>query len=109
LTKILAEQPQNIVDTFEEYSKKLKEERFKIKTDHLRDLYIPPMQYNDAKKLIKLFQVQFDNVDNKTTIYSNLFQIKNMQIMANEANYNFCFTCLTFLNLLAIIVECKAD
>lgn len=61
LAKILAEQPQNVVDIFEEYSKKLKEKRFKIKMDHLRDLYISPVQYDDAKKLIKLFQVRFDN------------------------------------------------
>lgn len=60
LAKILAEQPQNAVDIFEEYSKKLKEERFKTKTDYLRDLYIPPVQYDDAKKLIKLFQVRSD-------------------------------------------------
>ncbi|XP_025991672.2 radial spoke head protein 6 homolog A [Solenopsis invicta] len=56
LAKILAERPQNAVDIFEEYSRKLKEERLKTKTDHLRDLYIPPLQYDDAKKLIKLFQ-----------------------------------------------------
>ncbi|XP_029661316.1 radial spoke head protein 6 homolog A [Formica exsecta] len=56
LAKLLAEQPRNAIDTFEEYSRKLKEERFKTKTDHLRDLYVPPVQYDDAKKLIKLFQ-----------------------------------------------------
>ncbi|XP_018396304.1 PREDICTED: radial spoke head protein 4 homolog A [Cyphomyrmex costatus] len=56
LAKVLAERPSNVVDIFEEYSRKLKEERFKIKSDYLQDLYIPPMQYDDAKKLIKLFQ-----------------------------------------------------
>ncbi|XP_020297326.1 radial spoke head protein 6 homolog A, partial [Pseudomyrmex gracilis] len=56
LAKILAERPRNAVDNFEEYSRKLKEERFKSKTDHLRDQYVPPVQYEDAKKLIKLFQ-----------------------------------------------------
>ncbi|XP_070156847.1 radial spoke head protein 6 homolog A [Polyergus mexicanus] len=56
LAKLLAEQPRNAIDIFEEYSRKLKEERFKTKTDHLRDLYVPPVQYDDAKKLIKLFQ-----------------------------------------------------
>lgn len=60
LAKILAERPRNAVDVFEEYSKKLKEERFKTKKDYLRDLYIPPVQYDDAKKLIKLFQVRSD-------------------------------------------------
>ncbi|XP_036145932.1 radial spoke head protein 6 homolog A [Monomorium pharaonis] len=56
LAKILAEQPQNAIDIFEEYSRKLKEERLKIKTNYLRDLFIPPVQYDDAKELIKLFQ-----------------------------------------------------
>ncbi|KAL6256088.1 hypothetical protein P5V15_013323 [Pogonomyrmex californicus] len=56
LAKILAERPQNAIDIFEEYSRKLKEERFKSKTDHLRNLYISPVQYDDAKRFIKLFQ-----------------------------------------------------
>lgn len=60
LTKILTEQPRNAVDIFEEYSRKLKMMKFKTKTDYLRDLYIPPVQYDDAKKLIKLFQVRPD-------------------------------------------------
>lgn len=59
LTKILTEQPKNAVDIFEEYSRKLKMMKFKT-TDYLRDLYIPPVQYDDAKKLIKLFQVRPD-------------------------------------------------
>lgn len=45
------------MDIFEQYSRQLKEERFKEKTDHLRDLYVPPAQYEDAKKLMELFQV----------------------------------------------------
>lgn len=60
LAKILAERPRNAVNIFEQYSRKLKEERFKTKTDHLRDLYVPPVQYDDAKKLIRLFQVRSD-------------------------------------------------
>ncbi|KAL2711444.1 radial spoke head protein 6 A [Vespula squamosa] len=56
LSKILAERPKNAVDLFEEYSRKLKEERFKTQTNHLRDVYVPPMQYENAKKLIALFQ-----------------------------------------------------
>lgn len=60
LAKILAEQPRNAVDIFEEYSRKLKKVKFKTKMNHLRDLYIPPIQYDDAKKLIKLFQVRSD-------------------------------------------------
>ncbi|KAK2580599.1 hypothetical protein KPH14_007718 [Odynerus spinipes] len=56
LAKILAERPRNAVDVFEEYSRRLKEERFKTQTDHLRDVYVPPARYEDAKKLIQLFQ-----------------------------------------------------
>ncbi|XP_014477558.1 PREDICTED: radial spoke head protein 6 homolog A [Dinoponera quadriceps] len=64
LAKVLAERPRNAVDIFEQYSRKLKEERFKTKTDHLRDLYTPPVQYDDAKKLIRLFQ-QIDGQDER--------------------------------------------
>ncbi|KAF7384842.1 hypothetical protein HZH66_011928 [Vespula vulgaris] len=56
LSKILAERPKNAVDLFEEYSRRLKEERFKTQTNHLHDVYVPPMQYENAKKLIALFQ-----------------------------------------------------
>lgn len=57
LSKILAERPKNAVDLFEEYSKRLKEERFKTRTNHLRDVYVPPVQYENAKRIIALFQV----------------------------------------------------
>ncbi|XP_048510818.1 radial spoke head protein 6 homolog A [Athalia rosae] len=56
LNKILSERPKNAVDIFEQYSRQLKEERFRNNTDHIRDLYVPPTQYEDAKKLIELFQ-----------------------------------------------------
>ncbi|XP_012137342.1 radial spoke head protein 4a isoform X2 [Megachile rotundata] len=56
LNKILAEQPRNAVDVFEEISKKVKRERFKTEDNHLRDLYVPPVQYKEAKNLIKLFK-----------------------------------------------------
>ncbi|KZC06536.1 Radial spoke head protein 4 like protein A [Dufourea novaeangliae] len=56
LAKILAEKPRNAADIFEEYSRKVKEERFKTGTNHLRDLHVPPAQYENAKKLIKLFK-----------------------------------------------------
>ena len=57
MSKILAERPRNALDIFEDYSRKLKEERFKTQTDHLRDIYIPPIQYENAKRLLKLFEV----------------------------------------------------
>nr|XP_034177169.1 radial spoke head protein 6 homolog A [Osmia lignaria]XP_034177170.1 radial spoke head protein 6 homolog A [Osmia lignaria] len=56
LAKILAERPRNVVDIFEEISRKVKEERFKTEDNHLRDLYVPPVQYKEAKNLIKLFK-----------------------------------------------------
>ena len=57
ITKILADRPKNAVDIFEDYSRKLKDERFRSKTDYLRDLYVPPFQYEEAKKFKKLYQV----------------------------------------------------
>ncbi|KAF3424064.1 hypothetical protein E2986_07360 [Frieseomelitta varia] len=56
LAKILAERPKNAVDIFEEFSRRVKEERFKTKSHHFRDVYVPPTQSEDAKKIIKLFQ-----------------------------------------------------
>ncbi|XP_033339714.2 radial spoke head protein 4a [Megalopta genalis] len=56
LAKILAERPKNAVDIFEEYSRKVKEERFKTETNHLRDLYVPPARYENAKTLVQLFK-----------------------------------------------------
>lgn len=58
VAKILAERPKNICDVFEEYSRKVKEERFKTQNNHLRDIYVPPAQYEAAKKIIKLFKVR---------------------------------------------------
>ncbi|XP_076762249.1 radial spoke head protein 4a [Xylocopa sonorina] len=57
LAKILAERPQNAVDIFEEYSRRVKEERFKTRdTHHLRDVYVPPAQYEEARKIVELFK-----------------------------------------------------
>lgn len=58
LAKILAERPRNAVDIFEEYSRRVKEERFKTQSNHLRDVHVGPAQYEDARKLIKLFKVR---------------------------------------------------
>lgn len=58
LAKILAERPKNAVDIFEEFSRKVKEERFKTQSNHLRDVYVAPAQYEDAKEIIKLFKVR---------------------------------------------------
>ncbi|XP_012275774.1 radial spoke head protein 6 homolog A [Orussus abietinus] len=56
LNRILSEKPKNAVDVFEEYSRKVKAERFKTRNNHLRDVYVPPPQYHEAKQLMKLFQ-----------------------------------------------------
>lgn len=58
LGKILAERPKNVVDFFEEYSRRVKEERFKTNANHIRDLYVPPARYENARKIIELFKVR---------------------------------------------------
>ncbi|XP_068083680.1 radial spoke head protein 6 homolog A [Anabrus simplex] len=57
LAKILAERPRNILEFFEEHSRKLKETRFRDKTEHLLDLYVPPERYERAKEIMSLFEV----------------------------------------------------
>ncbi|CAH1982989.1 unnamed protein product [Acanthoscelides obtectus] len=56
LNKILAERPENIIDFFEEYSRKIKERRFKPMTDHLEDIYVPPGRYDLASKMMPLLR-----------------------------------------------------
>ncbi|XP_065159724.1 radial spoke head protein 6 homolog A [Atheta coriaria] len=50
LNKILAERPENVIDFFEEYSRKVKEKRFRPLTDHLEDIYVHPPRYKLCKK-----------------------------------------------------------
>nr|CAD7575243.1 unnamed protein product [Timema californicum] len=57
LNKIISEQPENVVEYFEEYSRKLKESRFRPETDHLQDVYVPPEDFELAKKLMPMFEV----------------------------------------------------
>lgn len=52
LNKILAERPQNVIDFFEEYSRKVKEQRYLPLTDHLEDMYITPASYDLASKMM---------------------------------------------------------
>ena len=56
LTKVLSVRPNNALSAFEEYSKKLRDDKFKS-SNLLRDRYVPPPQYEEAKKLINLFKV----------------------------------------------------
>lgn len=57
LNKILAERPENVIDFFEEYSRKVKEKRFKPLTDHLEDIFVPTARYELASKLLPLLRV----------------------------------------------------
>lgn len=57
LNKILAERPENVIDFFEEYSRKVKEKRFKPLTDHLEDIFVPTARYECARKIIPLLRV----------------------------------------------------
>ena len=57
LKKILSERPRNIADSFEEFSLKIRESRFRDKTDHLRDVFVTPEQYEFSQKLLSLLQV----------------------------------------------------
>lgn len=57
LNKILVERPENIVDFFEDYSRKVKESRFKAMTDHLEDIYVEPGRYALANKIMPLLKV----------------------------------------------------
>ncbi|KAF5307476.1 hypothetical protein FQR65_LT06831 [Abscondita terminalis] len=56
LNKILAERPQNVIDFFEEYSRKVKEKRFKPLNDHLEDIYVSPKRYMLSKKIMPLLR-----------------------------------------------------
>ncbi|XP_044729060.1 radial spoke head protein 4 homolog A [Chrysoperla carnea] len=51
LNKILSERPQNIIDFFEDYSRKVKECRYRNATDHLRDIYEQTEEVEDSIKL----------------------------------------------------------
>ncbi|CAG9772460.1 unnamed protein product [Ceutorhynchus assimilis] len=53
LDKILAERPQNVIDLFEDYSRKVKEQRFKPSTDHLEDIYVSPGAYELADRMLR--------------------------------------------------------
>lgn len=58
LNKILSERPDNIIDFFEEYSRKLKEERYKPMTDHLRDMYVIPGRLELATQIMPMLKVK---------------------------------------------------
>ncbi|XP_011496559.1 PREDICTED: radial spoke head protein 6 homolog A [Ceratosolen solmsi marchali] len=58
LSKILLERPKNAFTLFEEYSKKLRNDKFKaLDSNQLCDMYVPPPPYKNARILLKLFKV----------------------------------------------------
>lgn len=57
LNKILAERPTDVVDFFEEYSRKIKERRYRPLTDHLEDIYVIPARYELANNIIPMLKV----------------------------------------------------
>ncbi|KAF5283948.1 hypothetical protein FQA39_LY17189 [Lamprigera yunnana] len=62
LNKILAERPENVIDFFEEYSRKVKEKRFKPLNNHLEEVYVAPRKYTLAQKVVLLFKYQHENL-----------------------------------------------
>jgi len=62
LNKILAERPENIIDYFEEYSRKVKEQRYRPLTDRLEDIYITPGIYRINFNHIIISRIQFQKV-----------------------------------------------
>lgn len=52
LNRILAERPENVIDFFEEYSRKVKERRYRPLTDHVEDLYVPPAAFHLASNML---------------------------------------------------------
>ncbi|XP_034936987.1 radial spoke head protein 6 homolog A [Chelonus insularis] len=56
LAKILTERPENVMDNFEIYSYRLKQERLRHQLNH-REIFDIPIEHGEVEKLSKLFQV----------------------------------------------------
>lgn len=56
LRKIITEQPDNVIDYFEEFSRKIKQERL-VLPDTLKDVYVPSPQLESAKNQLALVSV----------------------------------------------------
>lgn len=57
LCRILADRPKDPYAIFEAYSQKVKNEIFNNETESFRNVYLPPSDYEHAKKLIEFFKV----------------------------------------------------
>ncbi|XP_023246809.1 radial spoke head protein 6 homolog A [Copidosoma floridanum] len=58
LGKILVDRPRNPFASFDQYSRKLREDKFRAKDDHLLDLYVPPARIEEARVLVNVFKVK---------------------------------------------------
>lgn len=61
LNKILSERPENAIDYFEEFSRRIKEERFRPLTDHLRDIYVLPGRLDVATEMMPKLKVSYSD------------------------------------------------
>ncbi|XP_075221593.1 radial spoke head protein 6 homolog A-like [Lycorma delicatula] len=79
LKKIIEERPTNVIDYFEQYSRRLKEERFATVNEHLRDVYLPPINLNYVKKQIDLLKNTNTKREIKNCTYRVLEYAKDME------------------------------
>ncbi|CAG9862562.1 unnamed protein product [Phyllotreta striolata] len=56
LNKILSERPLNVIDFFEEYSRRIKEKRYRPQTDHLEDIYVSPSSFDVANLMVPMLK-----------------------------------------------------
>lgn len=54
IKRTLDERPPNVVDYFEDYSRQIREQRYKISEKHLHETYIEPIRLLSAKKILAL-------------------------------------------------------
>lgn len=57
IKRILDERPTNVMDHFEEFSRKVREEHFKQTDDRLQITYIEPERLNAARRIIPILTV----------------------------------------------------
>lgn len=81
LNQILSERPQNVVDFFEEYSRKVKERQYRLMTDHLEDVFVPSRRLKQANHLLPLLKVyiySYLEIDFKN--FFSLYLLTNLQL-----------------------------
>ncbi|XP_060516488.1 radial spoke head protein 4 homolog A-like [Cylas formicarius] len=76
INKILAERPENVIDFFEEYSRKVKEQRFKEANDRLEDIFIAPVRFSFAERFI--YELRPFEVGEPSTIDPEYLDLANI-------------------------------